>query len=60
MSALTDRPESQRPGVALGQPPSQYQSASSGIWQLAWQRLKRDRVAMVSLTVVAVFMFVIL
>lgn len=60
MSALTDPPVSQRPGVALGQPPTQYQSASSGIWQLAWQRLKRDRVAMVSLTVVALFMLVIL
>ena len=37
-----------------------YQSQSAGIWQLAWQRLKRDRVAMVSLVVVALFMFVIL
>ena len=54
MSALLDPPESQRPEAA------QYQSASSGIWQLAWQRLKRDRVAMASLVIVALFMFVIL
>ena len=46
--------------AVLDRPTSQYQSASSGIWQLAWQRLKRDRVAMVSLVIVALFMLVIL
>ncbi len=49
MSTLVDRPEA-----------TSYQSASSGIWRLAWRRLQRDRVAMVSLVIVALFMFVIL
>jgi ABC-type dipeptide/oligopeptide/nickel transport system permease subunit len=47
MSAVLDRPE------------SQYQSASSGIWQIGWQRLKQDRVAMVSLVVVGLFLLTI-
>jgi ABC-type dipeptide/oligopeptide/nickel transport system permease subunit len=53
MSAAGERPESQWPDA------TQYQSASSGIWQIAWQRLKRDRVAMVSLIVVGLFLLTI-
>ena len=48
MSALDNRPE------------SQYQRGSSGLWSIAWQRLKQDRVAMVSLVIVASFMLIII
>ncbi len=47
MSAVLDRLE------------RQYQSGSSGIWQIAWRRLKGDRVAMVSLVVVGLFLLTI-
>ena len=47
MSSLEDRPE------------RQYQSGSSGIWLIAWKRLKQDSIAVVSLVTVALFMFVI-
>jgi peptide/nickel transport system permease protein len=42
-----------------GQPLTTIQSASPGLWALAWRRLRADKVAMASLAVVAAFLLML-
>ena len=40
---------------AITMPPRREHEVSPGLWALAWRRLRTDRVAMISLSIVAVF-----
>jgi peptide/nickel transport system permease protein len=46
--------------AVLQNPPLPPRQESPGLWQLAWRRLKRDRVGMVSLAVVVFFLLLMI
>jgi oligopeptide transport system permease protein len=60
MSAVTTAPDSQAPLPVAGEaPPLAALPKSPNVWLQAWMRLKQDRVGMVSLWIVGVFLLLV-